>query len=85
MVQRGLPDIPHTTDPAWFAGEDPATAGGWSLLCRFDPSPYVQGNPTVALVKYLSPHGPADRLRPSTRLRLFERWTRRFADVEILA
>jgi hypothetical protein len=83
-AERGLPDVGRTIDPAWFEGEAPRTHEGWSLVCWFDPSPHVQGNPTAAEVEFLAPEAPVQRLIAGARLRLFDRWTQDFADVEIL-
>jgi len=51
-------------------------------MCSFDSSPLAQGNPSIAEVRYLMPDAPP--LIPGLRLRLFERGTSQFADVEIL-
>jgi hypothetical protein len=83
-VERGLPEIERTIDPAWFVGEALPANAGWSLVCRFMPSPRAQGNPTFAEVEFLMPEAPAHRLVPGAKLRLFDRWTHDFADVEIV-
>jgi hypothetical protein len=81
--QRGLPAFERTTDPAWHVDEVPKEDEGWSLMCSFDSPPVVQGNPSIAQVRYLMPDAPHP-LVPGLRLRLFERGTSQFADVEIL-
>jgi hypothetical protein len=81
--RQGLPNITQTADPAWHADERPVHDEGWTLLCDFATSPTVQGNPSVARVRYLMPNAP-HRLVRGLHLRLFERGTGQFADVEIL-
>ena len=81
--ERGLPSFIRTIDPAWFES-DPPGAEGWSLKCRFDPSPESQGNPTIAHVAFLMENAPHDRLTPGTRLRLYERGSGGRALVEVL-
>jgi hypothetical protein len=80
--RQGLPAFERTTDPAWHVDEVPKQDEGWSLMCHFDSAPVVQGNPSIAQVRYLMPNAP--RLVPGLRLRLFEHGTSQFADVEIL-
>ena len=80
----GIPDLAKTVDPAWFAGEAACQDGGWSLACKFDRSPRVQGNPSLARVRYVLPDAPHAQLVPGARLQLFERATSKLALVEIL-
>jgi hypothetical protein len=80
---KGLPIFAHTTDPTWLFDEIPKQDEGWSLMCDFATPPALQGNPSIAHVRYLMPNAP-HRLIPGLRLRLFERGTGQFADVEIL-
>ena len=82
-VAAGLPEVVETIDPAWL-GARTAGAEGWSLVCRFEPPPRVQGNPIVAAVRFLVPEAPHGVLVPGARLQLFERGTGRYAEVEIL-
>ena len=84
QVRRGLPSVSRTTDPSWFDGEGPGSEQGWSLVCEFDAPPAHQGNPSHARVAFLVDDAPGDRLRPGTRLHLFERGTGERAEVEIL-
>jgi hypothetical protein len=79
----GLPDLLQTTDPTWLVDEVPVKHEAWSLICEFDRSPAVQGNPSLAAVRYLMPTAP-HRLEPGLRLHMFERDTQCFALVEIL-
>ena len=81
--RQGLPAFSRTTDPAWHVDEVPKKDEGRSLMCNFDSLPVVQGNPSIAQVRYLMPNAP-HRLVPGLRLRLFERGTGQYADVEIL-
>ena len=82
-VATGLPEVAETIDPAWL-GSHSTDVAGWSLICRFDPSPRAQGNPTKALVRFLAHDAPHEVLRPGMRLQMFERGTGRYAEVEIL-
>jgi hypothetical protein len=79
----GLPQFTRTADPAWHVNDTPKRDEGWTLLCDFERSPALQGNPSTAQVRYLMPNAPHP-LGPGVRLRLFERATSQFADVEIL-
>jgi hypothetical protein len=81
--RRGLPTFVRTTDPTWRIDEVPKKDEGWSLMCNFESPPAAQGNPSVAHVRYLMPNAP-HHLAPGLRLRLFERGTNQFAEVEIL-
>jgi hypothetical protein len=83
QVRHGLPYVTRTVDPAWFVG-DPSNADGWSLMCRFEQPPSVQGNPSMATVCFVVAHAPHDRLRPGTELHLFERATGQRAALTIL-
>jgi len=83
-VQQGLPTAFETVDPAWF-GRGPSAGGeGWSVVCRYDEPPRVQGNPTRAWVRFLAPGAPHARLAPGAVLRMFEPGTGQLALVEIL-
>lgn len=82
QVRHGLPDVTQTIDPSWLES-DPEGADGWSLVCRFEEPPRQQGNPSIARVRFLVDTAP-HVLRPGTCLRLFERWTTRYAKVEII-
>ena len=81
--RRGLPAFVHTTDPCWRIDELPKQDEGWSLMCNFERPPVDQGNPSIAHVRYLMPNAP-HRLVAGLRLRLFERGTGDYAEVEIL-
>ena len=83
QVEHGLTDVLETIDPAWL---DVRTGGaeGWSLVCRFEPSPRLQGNPSAARVRFLVAEAPHPTLRPGVRLQMFERETGGYAVVEIL-
>jgi hypothetical protein len=81
--RKGLPAFSRTVDPSWHIDEVPKQDEGWSLMCNFDSPPVVQGNPSIARVRYLMANAP-HRLVPGLRLQLFERGTSHFADVEIL-
>jgi len=84
-VRQGLPAAFETVDPAWFGREGAAGEEGWSLVCRYDEPPRVQGNPTRAWVRFLVPGAPHERLAPGTVWRMFEPGTGQLALVEILA
>ena len=84
QLRAGLPAISETVDPAWLYDATSRRNEGWSLVCRFDPSPQEQGNPTLASVHFLMDDAPHDRLEPGARLRLFERATGDLALVEIV-
>ena len=84
QVRLGLPPISEIVDPCWLDDTVPVTREGWSLVCRFDPPPHEQGNPSTALVHFLVDNAPHERLRPGASLRLFERGTGAYANVEIL-
>ena len=77
-VRLGLPTFSQTTDPSWLDGAEE----GWSLVCVFDRPPRVQGNPSVARVRFLMEEAPP--LTPGTTIQLFERATSQRATVEIL-
>ena len=81
--QRGLPVYTQTADPAWHVDETPKLDEGWTLLCDFEHPPALQGNPSIARVRYLMPTAP-HRLERGLHLKLFERGTGQFAEVEIL-
>ena len=83
QIHQGLPSFEQTTDPAWFA-DDPPGADGWSLVCRFAPTPQAEASPSLAQVAFMMPHAPHQRLAPGTRLHLFERASGGRALVEIL-
>jgi hypothetical protein len=83
-VQQGLPAAFETIDPAWFGHRPAAEAEGWSLVCRYDEPPRVQGNPTRAWVRFLASGAPHDRLAPGAVLRMFEPGTGQLALVEVL-
>ena len=84
QVQRGLPALDRTIDPAWFVEPGRGSEEGWSLMCDFDGPPALQGSPSVARVKFLVEQAPHERLVPGARLELFERGTLQRARVEIL-
>ena len=75
----------ETIDPAWFSDATSKVDDGWSLACRFETPPRIQGNPSVGRVHFLVPDAPHEHLRAGTVLRLFERATGELATVEILA
>ena len=81
--RQGLPAFSYTTDPSWHVEEVPRKDEGWSLMCNFDSPPSAQGNPSFAHVRYLMPNAP-HRLIPGLRLRMFERGTGQYAEVEVL-
>src|SRR5215212_8857566 len=83
-TRQGLPAAFETTDPAWFGRGPSADEEGWSLVCRYDEPPRVQGNPTRAWVRFLAAGAPHERLAPGTVLRMFEPGTGHVALVEIL-
>ena len=83
QLRQGLPAFSHTADPTWHVDETPKQDEGWTLMCDFESPPRAQGNPSIAKVRYLIPNAP-HRLVPGLRLRMFERGTGQFADVEIL-
>jgi hypothetical protein len=62
--RQGLPAFSRTTDPVWRVDEVPKQDEGWSLMCNFDSPPVVQGNPSIAQVRYLMPDAP-HRLVPA--------------------
>lgn len=84
QISRGLPGVPRTIDPAWFADAGSRSEEGWSLVCDFDVPAAQQGDPSAARVHLLVDEAPHDRLRPGASLRLFERATQQHARVEIL-
>lgn len=83
-VRRGLPDVEHTIDPAWFEDGAAGEREGWSLRCHFDPSPRLQGNPSQAAVRFNIDGAPHERLVAGVILSMFERGTGQFARVEIV-
>ena len=83
-ARQGLPAAFETTDPAWFGREPSAGEEGWSLVCRYDEPPRVQGNPTRAWVRFMVAGAPHARLVHGTILRMFEPGTGQLALVEIL-
>ena len=84
QFRLGLPSVSETIDPAWFVSDEPRKHDGWSLVCRFTPSPSEQGNPSLAEVHFRMDDAPHSRLQPGTELQLFERGSGTFARVEIL-
>lgn len=80
-MKYGLPASDRIVNPAWFLE---ASEEAWSLACRFDTSPLLQGNPSEASVQFLLDDAPHDRLRVGVVMCLFERMTRGHATVEIL-
>jgi hypothetical protein len=84
QVTQGFPRFHRTIDPAWLPEARPPLGDGWSLVCDFESSPSVQGSPSMAQVQFMVDEAPHDRLRPGIMLQLFERPTRRYAQVEIL-
>ena len=83
-ARQGLPASFETTDPAWFGQEPTPGEEGWSLVCRYDEPPRVQGNPTRAWVRFMAAGAPHERLAPGTVLRMFEPGTGELALVLIL-
>jgi len=80
-VRHGLSNWLQAIDPAWLdSGEE-----GWSLEYCFDASPFQQGNPSVAFIRFVVPSAPHERLVPGATLLLFERATSRFATVTVSA
>jgi hypothetical protein len=55
----------------------------WSIVLEFDVPPEVQGNPSLARARFLSPEGPHDRLKAGAHFGLYE-GLRKVADVMIL-
>jgi hypothetical protein len=84
QVERGLPAVTRTIEPAWFLEAGQGSEQGWTLVCEFDSPPSVQGNPSTAQVAFWVEGAPHERLAPGVALRLFERATRQHARVEIL-
>ena len=84
QLHKGLPEISELTDPAWMTTPQAPDSEGWSVTCEFSSSPCEQGNPSQALVAFLVDDAPHDLLVPGAVLRLFERDTADFAQVEIL-
>ncbi len=82
-VVLGLFDALETTDPAWLPGAI-ASSEGWSLVCTFDVSPAQQRSPSRARVRFMMAEAPHEALLVDGQLRLFERATGKFAEVEIL-
>lgn len=83
-VRLGLPAAYETMDAAWFGSEPTHGEEGWSLVCRYDEPPRIQGNPTRAWVRFAAAAAPHERLTAGTILRLFEPGTGQTALVEIL-
>jgi len=83
-VRRGLLAGVFTIDPAWVAEAVPGVDDAWSLRCDFDTPPAQQGNPSTGRVRFVVPAAPHDYLKVGACLRLFERGTGEFAQVEIL-
>jgi hypothetical protein len=72
-LARGLPQVPEYVGPVHRPGiAPPWTQDAWSLVCRFDEPPHVQGNPSRASVYFLLPSAPADWLQPGSMLWLWE-------------
>jgi hypothetical protein len=81
-MRVGLPATSESVDPAWFIEQGERSGEGWSLRCRFEPPPNVQGNPTRAVVRFTV--GQAPDLKPGAVMHLFERATGTYAVLEIL-
>jgi hypothetical protein len=72
-MARGLPEVPEYVGPVHQPGVAPPwTHDAWSLICRFDPSPRDQGNPSRARVRFLFLAAPDSWLRPGSTLWLWE-------------
>jgi hypothetical protein len=84
QMTRGLPAVARTIDPAWLEDARPRVDEGWSLVCEFEPPPAVQGSPSLGRVHFLADEAPHDCLRPGAWLRMFERATQQYAQVEVL-
>src|SRR2546427_509395 len=83
-LRKGLHSFTQSLAPAWLADAPSGRDAGWSLMYRFDRPPREQGNPSMAVVRFMVDAAPHGRLTPGTSLHLFERGTQRFATVEIL-
>ena len=80
LLRLGLPDISQTIDPVVFGvGED-----AWSLICRFERSPKAQGNPSEAQVRFLMDGASHERLVACATLRMFERWSMKYATITVV-
>jgi hypothetical protein len=55
----------------------------WSVVCRFDEPPAVQGSPSLARVRFLADAAPHERLKPGVLFSLYEGRTD-VATVELL-
>ena len=82
-VKHGLRAATQFVGPSWFVDDGP-TDEGWSLVCRFEIAPQVQGNPSMAWVRFAVDGAPHERLVPGTVLRLFEPITGDEARVELV-
>ena len=55
----------------------------WSIVLEFDKPPSVQGNPSIARVRFLVEQAPVDRLKPGRAFGLYE-GKKKVAMVEIV-
>jgi hypothetical protein len=84
LVRCGLLyQVDRIMDPVWLE-TDPHDADAWTLRCRFDVPPSVQGSPSIGWAHFLVDEAPSDWLTPGVRLRLFERGSGKHALVEVL-
>ena len=83
LTARGLPAFEQTIDPAWLAIGDVGKSEAWSLECRFDEAPSIQGNPSQAQNRFMMPEAPHHRLVAGATLYLYEPATSQLAVVAI--
>jgi hypothetical protein len=83
-VRAGLLDSSEIVDPAWFVEQGQRSGEGWSLRCRFEAPANRQGNPTRALIHFMTDNAPHERLKPGSTLHMFERATGKYASVAVL-
>jgi hypothetical protein len=83
LIRRGLYAVDRMMDPVWL-DLDPLDAEGWTLRCRFEEPPSVQGSPSIGWAHFLMDEAPQEWLTPGMRLRLFERGSGEHALVEVL-
>ena len=83
LTAMGLPAFEETIDPAWLEIGDVGKSDAWSLECRFDEAPSIQGNPSAAHIRFMMPSAPHERLVAGATLYLYEPTTSQLAVVAI--
>lgn len=69
-ISAGLPDAARWVHPAHILPLSTPASDMWSLICEFEPTPLVQGTPSLARVRFAFETGPP--LSSGTQLALYD-------------